>query len=188
MNSSFDYASAVNRAKEYISNGLQTGMAPDFDGQNILVSGDNDFKSTVLGVNMLRQSPSELFEWAGRDATGFEAAKRGLAEALEQGEELPKEAIAWLVKFLREEFSSLRKKTGPKGQEWKHLLICEAIRILESEGMLATRNDWGTNQASACDVVADALAELGLEPYSFDGVKDVWKKRDKPKGRLLDLR
>ncbi len=83
-------------------------------------------------------------------------------------------AIAdWLVKHLRGEASRPNAQAGRNGSGYAHFKIHCAIRRLVSEGMIATRND-ASPPLSACDVVADALAELGLEPKTFHGVKRIW--------------
>lgn len=178
------YKQGLERATNYLRDGLSGSISPSFDGENLHIAGSAEFHSTVFGINLLRQNPKELFDWAKSDASGFEAAKNGIAEALEQGETLPKEAVSWLIEFLRDELPQPDKRSRSRGMKWKHFLICEAIRMLELEGMIASRND-ATPDFSACDVVADALTALGESDASYDGVKKIWNRYRNKEHMLL---
>lgn len=138
-----------------------------------------------MGARMLRNDPAWLFRWAEGSATGFDATKLAIAHALELGEPLPTEALEWIVQYLRGKVNRPKAKSGRKSEYWFHALIWLAVGSLANDGMTATRND-ESPATSACDAVANALAELGLEPTTFHGVKRIWLRYEKHKGATIE--
>lgn len=132
-----------------------------------------DMAGGLVAADFLRENPRFCLAWAADDAKGFDYLKNGIAQMLLDGEELPPAIAAWLVAYLREQVSRPKAKAGRSAKSWMHLKICFVIRRLCEKGMIATRNDV-SEQKSACDAVADALARLELEPATFDGVKHIW--------------
>ena len=173
---SFDYAQAVRRSKTYIQSGLRKEMAKHASGE---------FMATAMGVKMLRNEPARLVAWAETDAGGFDALRLGIARSLEQGEELHPEALKWLLQHLRGEVNRPKARAGAKSGFWLHSLIWMAVGTRVLDGMKATRND-ASEPTSACDAVAEALVELGLEPTTFYGVKRIWLHFERNKGTAIE--
>lgn len=178
------FREAVERSKKLLLSGLTSGFAPTADGEYMQVAFEPPLARTTLGVNMLRKKPDELLAWAESEAEGFDTAKMGIAYALEQSETLPDAARLWLAKVLRGEVSRPKAKAGRREKEWLNLLICIAIQHRVADGMDPTRND-ASDPLSACDAVAEALAELGLTPTTFDSVKRIWKRMNKNTFRAI---
>lgn len=127
-----------------------------------------------IGAFQLKEGGADaLYFLAGHDPISFDCLRFGIAELLDEGEELSADAKAWLVRFLRNEVTRPKEKSGRNSEAQLHLIISEVIRELMSDGMNATRND-ASEALSACDAVADALAELKLQPATFHGVKRLW--------------
>jgi hypothetical protein len=155
------YSEAVRRSKKLIQSGLREELAQHASGE---------FMAVTMGVSMLRYETSRLLAWAETHAGGFDVLRLGVAHALEQGEELPPEVLQWLVRYLR-------------GEVTRPIWIAVSGRVLD--GMKATRND-ASEAISACDAVADSLAELKLEPATFYGVKRIWLRFEKNKGTAVE--
>ena len=133
-----------------------------------------EFQNATRGAAMLRNNTARLLALAEVHEGSFDVLRLGIAHLLEQGEELPPEALTWLVRHLRGEVTRPKAGSGAKTQVFLHTQICTAVLTLVHEyGMKATRND-SSEATSACDAVADALAELGLKPTTFHGVKRIW--------------
>ena len=171
-----EYKEAVERSKRYIQSALREELAKHASGE---------FMATTMGVRMLKYEAPELMEWAQTDARGFDVLRLGIAYVLEQGEELPQVAAQWLVRYLRGEVTRPKAHAGSKTEFWLHSQIWLAVGNHVIDGMKATRND-ASEATSACDAVADALAELGLQPTTFYGVKRIWLRFERNKGTALD--
>ena len=170
------YSKAVRWSKKRIQSGLREELAKVASGE---------FMATTMGARMLRHETPRLLAWAETDAGGFDVLRLGIAYSLEQGEELPPEALTWLVRHLRGEVTRPKARAGAKTEFWLHYLIWSAVGSLVLEGMRATRND-ASEPKSACDAVADALAELGLQPTTFHGVKRIWLRFERNKGTTIE--
>ena len=132
------------------------------------------FYNTTRGAAMLRNNTAQLLALAEVHEGSFDVLRFGIAHSLEQGEVLPSEALTWLVRHLRGEVTRPKAGAGAKKQVFLHTQIWVAVLTLVHEyRMKATRND-ASEATSACDAVADALAELGLKPTTFHGVKRIW--------------
>lgn len=138
-----------------------------------------------MGVRMLRHETARLMAWAEADAGGFDVLRLGVAYSLEKGEELPPDALQWLVRHLRGESTRPKAQAGRKHEAWHHALIWMAVTVLVDAGMKATRND-ASEETSACDAVAEALTDLGLEPATFYGVKRIWLRFERNKGATIE--
>lgn len=171
-----DFAEAVRRSKKLIQSGLREEMAQHASGE---------FMATTMGVRMLRYESAQLLDWAEADAGGFDVLLLGIAYSLEQGEELPPEALQWLLRYLRGDVTRPKARAGRKNEFWLHSMIWVAVGSRVLDGMNATRND-ASEPTSACDAVAEALAELGLEPATFHGVKRIWLRFEKNKGEAFE--
>lgn len=170
------FAEAVKRSKTLILSGLSKEMDKVASGE---------FMATSIGVRMLRHKTAELLAWAGTEAAGFDALRLGIAHALQHGEELPPDASLWLVQYLRGEVTRPKAQAGRKHEQHLHSLIWIAVTMRVAEGMKATRNDV-SQPTSACDAVAQALSELGLEPTTFFAVKRIWQRFEGKKGTTIE--
>ena len=163
-----DFAEAVERARKSIESQIR-----DLPW---------DREMAMKGLRMthdsmtLSRNPTGLITRAANSREDFDLAKRCIADHLELGNQLPPEAQAWLVQYLRGTVRRPNDKAGPKGHPLSNEIF-RAVENLVSEGMNATRNREAKRKESACDAVAQALAELGLkQSATYDGVKRVWSK------------
>lgn len=177
------YPEAARRARRFLESwmaGNGQGLAA---GKNLADALDwRAMNSEVLGAAMLRKRPGELVAWAMADREGWDALRLGVAHAVARGEEIPSEAAEWLALNLRGEIERPHGTPGTHEAEGLHVAIYLAVHTLVQSGMNATRND-ASEPTSACDAVAKAMAEIGLQPATFYGVKKVWlakKKQTKP--------
>jgi hypothetical protein len=177
------YPEAVRRARRFLESwmaGNGQGLAA---GKNLADALDwRAMNSEVLGAAMLRKRPGELVAWAMADREGWDTLRLGVAHAVARGDEIPPEATEWLALKLRGEIKSPHGTPGTHEAEGLHVAIYLAVHTLVQSGMNATRND-ASEPTSACDAVAKAMAEIGLQPATFYGVKKVWlakKKQTKP--------
>lgn len=65
------------------------------------------------------------------------------------------------------------KPRGAPKKSALHRLVCIFIDNLVDAGWKALRND-ASEETSACDVLALALRNSGLQPTTFDGVKRIY--------------
>jgi hypothetical protein len=170
------YSEAVQHAKSLIQAFLTSELKTPL----------SEFHYTTTGAAMLRHDTARLLAWAEASAGGFDVLRLGMAYSLEQGEELPPAALTWLVRHLRGELTRPKARAGAKTEVWLHMQIWTSVSWLVAVyGMKATRNDT-SEPTSACDAVADALGELGLQPTTFFGVKRIWLRFERNKGTALD--
>lgn len=177
------YPEAVQRAEKFLRSwmaGKSKGLAA---GKNLADPRDwQAMHREILGSAMLHKRPGELVAWARADREGWETLRLGLANALNRGDEIPPEATEWLALYLRGNIERPQGAPGALGAEGLHFAIFTAVHSLVQSGMKASRND-ASPPLSACDAVAEAIAEIGLTPATFNGVKKVWlamKKQMKP--------
>ena len=160
-----EYSEAV----QFVKGKFQCYRNDELEFESFYVS-----QNTTRGAAMLRNNTARLLALAEVHEGSFDVLRLGIAHSLEQGEELPPEALTWLVRHLRGEVTRPNARSGAKTQVFLHTQIYVAVLTLVKEyGMKATRND-ASEATSACDAVADALAELGLKPTTFHGVKRIW--------------
>lgn len=67
---------------------------------------------------------------------------------------------------------------GPSAVKFAHrdMLIVKQIEQLEIVGFVPTRSSAARHSDSACDVIVDAFARLGIH-MSYDAIEAVWKQR-----------
>ena len=176
------YQEAVQRTRKFLESWMAGNGQGLTAGKNLTDARDwQAMNSEVLGAAMLRKRPGDLMAWAKADREGWDALRLGVANAVARGDEIPPEAAEWLALYLRGEVEKPHGSPGAHNAEGLHLAIYMAVHMLVQSGMNATRND-ASPSLSACDAVADAMAETGREPATFYGVKKVWlvmKKRTK---------
>ena len=170
------YPEAVEIARRYLENFMMDGAT----GRNLLDPEDlRQLNSEVIGAAMLAQRPAFLVGWASLDCEGWDALRLGVASAIDRGDEIPPEALQWLARHLRGENERPKASAGRHDARGLHIAIVFSVNYLVECGMRATRND-ASPAVSACDAVADALAQLKLSPTTFEAVKKIWLARRKP--------
>ena len=135
-----------------------------------------------LGAIYLRDEKrsAQLLRDAESDWQAFNVLRLGLALLLEHDKlEMRPEVRDWLSRYLRGEISAPAKKAGRKQKTGPHNVIEFCVSLLVDNGMNATRSDATRPPESACDAVAKALAELGMEPTTFEAVKRIYLDRKK---------
>lgn len=177
------YPEAVRGACKFLESwmaGNSQGLAA---GKNLADPRDwQAMHKTILGAAMLRKRPGDLVAWAAADREGWDALRLGVAHPVARREKIPPEAAEWLALNLRGEIERPHGTPGTHDAEGLHVAIFMAVHTLVQSGLKASRND-ASEATSACDAVAEAMAEIGLKPATFYGVKKVWlamKKKTKP--------
>ena len=165
------YSEAVERAKFSLDS--HVGYYQWFDDFKPLGLNYLDQILEMRGASYIHHGPEKLILDAKKNPYAFDAMRLGIAFFLKQKETLPPEAKEWLMQYLRGELSRPAKRVGASSKAGWHDTISYIIGGFVAQGMMATRNDVSP-ATSACDAVADALAELGLEPATFHGVKRIW--------------
>ena len=169
-----EFGKAVCAAKAFIQAGIID------DAGHIDPASLEKTIQTLTGRHYLGTDPAALLERSKVDSFYFDALKLSIAAVLDEPEgDLPPAVRTWLASFLRGEVSPPKRSVGRKSEGRVHYQIWQAIQMLVEQGMNATRNDATHHAESACDAVAKALKELGLEPTTFAGVKRVWNQYEK---------
>lgn len=172
------YSDQVAFAREYIETWSSGGADVLFGGRNITsTDGWAAHKARSLGWRLLNTDPDSLLSLSGTSLDHFDALREVTALMIKKGEfdELPTDYQYWVGKYLIGEVDRPKSRAGRPQSFGLHYVIKLTISILLAKGMTATRND-ASEPVSACDAVADALAELGLEPTTFEAVKRIWLK------------
>jgi hypothetical protein len=176
---STNYQEAVEIAVGMFKNmsGQKNGQRP-FDPKL-----DAKVRAGAFGMSALARRPEELLKSAADNCDSYDMLRFGLANTLilDPDYDPPKAVRLWLSEYLQGNVKRPKGGTGRYSSQGLHVSIWVVIRHLEKLGFVATRND--TSPAtSACDVVADALDQLDLEPREYFSVKKIWfaqKKRAK---------
>lgn len=147
-----------------------------FDGS--ILSGESGDFSAERAQAVWDDGVDSLIEGAKYEHSTFQALKLGLAAEIESGREIPPRLRKWLIGYLRGEIEVPAARAGRIKSTGLHSLVAHAVADLVESGMTATRNEASAPE-SACDAVASALAELGLSPITFAGVKRIWLDWDK---------
>ncbi|MEJ6501408.1 MAG: hypothetical protein QNL54_07895 [Rhodobacterales bacterium] len=160
-----NYREAVELAKWFLNK-------QRFEGGLDLYDGKINYQVTVARISemLLDKYPSTLME--NDDALSQDVLREALAARVESGRPIPAEFREHASAFMRGELG-LNRKAGIKEKSYLHSRIVWAVAWLTHEGLAATRND-RSEPTSACDAVADALAELSLSPMTFASVKRIW--------------
>lgn len=139
--------------------------------------GDDAFVRRLRAVDAeksLIADPRFLLAYAETSAEGFDLLCETVASMIEAGHRLPEDARGWVVDFLRGNVKRPKASAGRPQKRFNRFQIWSNVDRLVRDGkMLATRNDT-SDETSACDAVATALRELGMEPASYSSVKKVW--------------
>lgn len=141
---------------------------------------DEEFYTYLSGA-LYRQNPEALVIAASKYPEWLEPLKQRISDSIRDREDIPPVALNWLRGYLRGE--GIPKATkGRPNNDGLHLIIAIAVSgIVTKHEITATRND-ASPALSACDAVAIALQEAGMQPSSYEQVKRVWltAKKIKP--------
>jgi hypothetical protein len=116
---------------------------------------------------------NELLASARSDHQAFQAILHGIASIVETNESLHPKLLDFLVLHLRGQGIVPRQPRGRKSSGGVRILAAGAVAALVDGGWRPLRNDESVS-VCACDIVAQALAELRLSPITYKGVKAVW--------------
>lgn len=95
-----------------------------------------------------------------------------------QGFSLPDPLRRFACDVLTSQRSHPRPTSESIGMELRNGLLVELIeRLSRTYGMRPTRNDATAGKLSACDIVAQAMAELRVGPSSYSSIKKIWITR-----------
>jgi hypothetical protein len=138
----------------------------------------DDYVTQQVAPQMLQNRPDLLLALAAKHHFAFDALRFGVADAIanQSDQDLPPDVRTWLVSFLRGEVERPKAGAGRRGggnDLWHLHIAITVFGLVKAHGMTATRND-ASEQTSACDAVADALAKLDEEPTTFHSVKRIW--------------
>lgn len=138
------------------------------------------------GLQALIGDGSGLVLQARTDWRAYRALELGCARYVRNAWDLPGWASEWIADHLEGNITRPTRPRGPYSKTGLHQLICECVEALITAGMVGVRND-ATERRSACDVLAEALRLVGLQPSTFEGVKRVfvnWNKQQDEIERL----
>lgn len=127
---------------------------------------------------------SDFLARAQTDRRYFDAVILGLASAIEDSEEIHPKLRPFLAGYLRGRIKPPKPKRGRGESEGLHIIIVRTVEAMAAADWQTFRNE-ASPKRSACDVVALALAELGLSPITYSGVAKIFNNRDK---ELADFR
>lgn len=125
------------------------------------------------GQYALTNDDTSMVSRAGSEYRVYRALSLGCAAYVRDGIPLPNWARQWLADHLEGRIVCPSRKRGAPSMKGLHPFICQRIEDLEKAGWSTSRND-ETQTICACDVLAEALAQAGLNPTTFEGVKHVW--------------
>lgn len=153
----------------------------------LLPDGREKIDDVDAGLQALLTDGSMILARAETDWRAYRALELGCARYLRNSQSLPAWANRWLIDKLERRNQPPARPRGALSKGGLHQVICECIDELVNVGMVGVRND-ATLQRSACDVLAAALKDLGLQPSTFEGVKRIYigwvKEQDKREQEL----
>ncbi len=147
------------------SGNIRTGEAGEFDDQETQSFWYRYVEGLIIG--------------AETDAQLFQAVLLRTASDIEEGAVLHPKLRKWIVQYLRGEVSPPPKPKGRMESTGLHILIAHAVGDLVGSGMQPTSRGDASPAVSACDAVADALAQLKINSITFKTVKRIWFDCDK---------
>lgn len=111
----------------------------------------------------------------------------GCAIYVANAQQLPEKLQSFLVDHLLNPSVDLKERSRGRGKRpgSEISLIGSAVSFAKQHGLKATRNDASRDKSSACDAVAEAVAELmqekrtNLSCSSYGAVQKVWQKYKK---------
>lgn len=135
------------------------------------------------GLRALMSDGSELVSRSRTDWRAYRALELGCARYIRNSLDLPQWASEWVADNLEGKTPRPARPKGPPSKGGLHQVICECIETLIAQGMIGVRND-ATERRSACDVLAEALSQVGLQPSTFEGVKRVFLSWNRQQHKL----
>ena len=159
------YPEAVELAKWFLN-------SQRFEDGRDLYDGKVNYQITIERISemLLHNYPDTLIE--NDDPLPRDILRDALAAFVESGRPIPKKFRQHAAVFMRGE-KGPNRKAGIKEKPYLQSRIVWAVAWLTHEGLTAMRND-ASAKTSACDAVAEALAQLDLSPITFSGVKRIW--------------
>ena len=127
-------------------------------------------------------------EDAGKDFAAFEALCLHSSRLIAEGLSLPQPLRQFAAGVLtgerrRPDLSAASARVKVRND----LFVALITNLCHEYELNPTRNDETSDQVSACDILADAMTELGLKPESYSAWKKIWAGRSggrlRPKSR-----
>lgn len=135
------------------------------------------------GLQALMGEGVSMLARARVDWRAHRALELACAQNIRNFPDLPTWARHWLSDYLEGKLVPPPRPRGALPKGGLHHLIGECIDLLVAGGMVGVRND-ATERRSACDVLAEALGQAGLQPATFEGVKRVYLSWNKQQDEL----
>lgn len=138
-----------------------------------------------VGNGMNPFTAIELIDQSYVNRAKFDVLRFAAASAVESDGEVPEKLRKWVAGFLRGEIHTPNSHAGTGSQLYLHMIIHEQVQYCIDEGYNVTRND-ASEPLSACDIVANALSELNMQPSTFESIKRIYYNMRKKLRRLRD--
>lgn len=135
--------------------------------------GLEELEDLEAGLQALMGDGVSMVAQARVDWRAHRALELGCAQYIRNLPDLPTWARQWLANYLEGKLDPPPRPRGALPKGGLHHVICECIELLVAGGMVGARND-ATERRSACDVLAEALRQAGLQPATFEGVKRIY--------------
>lgn len=146
--------------------------------------GYREYRAEHCAAESLLESPERLLEFARTDYFSFIALRRGVADLLELDWNLPKNLRTWLFNYLRGDWTPPKRPRGQPRKDARSMKTYHAVLYLVDVGVTASRDQDNIDGESACDAVARAHLELGMQPDSYSCIKNIYFKE---KAKDLEL-
>lgn len=169
----------IDQVKGMTRQNMAYKLASDAETQSLSGGWCGDGKICGIKVKVPDDSYDipQLVEAATWHPLAFEAAGILSARFVERGDPLPDALRLWAIEALKGKkapSTPRNQRKGIKNEDWWHkFYVWSAVLDLVELGMRPTRNA-ASEPVSACDAVASAMRELGLNPMSYSGVYEVW--------------
>lgn len=134
-------------------------------------------------VNGEGKNISALVELSRTQGLSWDATNLVAIEFISKGHMLPEDLRNWVVALLEGE---IKKPKTPKrfSRGWpgdldqRNIEIHAVVSKLISEGMPFVMSSDGAKGTSACNAVAEALAELKMETGSYETIRKIYSERE----------
>jgi hypothetical protein len=123
----------------------------------------------------------ELIEQSLIDCVAFDAVILVAADFEYRRQPMPEPLLGWVQEVQRKRLRRPKMKRGkiPGRYFFRDVAIHQLLQEIVHLGFTATRNDETDHRDSACDIVADALKDIG-DPneriIGADSIKDIWER------------
>ncbi len=168
---------------------LKASVTPDeTSAASILDEGGlNANMLQVAGVGRIVDEPDQIIKDARRDPDAFDVLRFGAAQQISTGQTLPVQISLWIADFLLGKIERPAATAGRHKSVGLHHQAFSLVEMLVQCGFTATRNDASSHRNSACDLVAEAMAQHDRKPNSYSGVRSIYlaiKSRRRPDGSI----